>query len=337
MAGNDKRHGAKRREGSKKGPQIGSGGQVRRALKGKGPTPAAVERTGHPKARAAAAAAKRAARSESSTAGGGGSRARGTAPRGARRAGSGAREGNELVAGRNSVVEALRANIPVTTLYVAERIETDDRVREALTIATNRGLPLIEAPRAELDRMTEGAVHQGLVLQVPPYAYLTPAQLVQRAADAAETPLLLALDGVTDPRNLGAIVRSAAAFGGHGVIIPERRSAGMTAGAWKASAGAAVRLPVARVTNLTRTLQELKGEGFFVAGLDGEGSVEIGDLEVATEPLVLVVGSEGKGLSRLVRENCDLVVSVPIAATTESLNAGIAASIALYEVARRRS
>ncbi|RKS79970.1 23S rRNA (guanosine2251-2'-O)-methyltransferase [Motilibacter peucedani] len=323
MAGNDKRHGAKRREGTRKGPTVGSGGQARRALKGKGPTPPAEIRTGHPAARRAASAAKRAGSSG------------GSSTRGVRRAAG--REGSELVAGRNSVVEALRAGVPANTLFVAERIDTDDRVREVLRIATNRGLPVLEGPRTELDRMTEGAVHQGLVLQVPPYDYAEPSDLVRRAEDLGETPLLLALDGVTDPRNLGAIVRSGAAFGAHGVVVPERRAAGMTAGAWKASAGAAVRVRVARVTNLTRTLQDLKEQGFFVAGLDGEGTVEVGDLEVASEPLVLVVGSEGKGLSRLVRETCDLVVRIPIAASTESLNAGIAASIALYEVARRRS
>lgn len=333
MAGNDHRHGAKRREGSKKGPTIGSGGQARRALKGKGPTPPAEVRTGHPAARRSASAAKRTAGASAGSGSAPSTRTPGS--RGPRR--SAGREGNELVAGRNSVVEALRAHIPATTLFVAERVDTDDRVREALRLAGNYGIPVLEGPRSELDRMTEGAVHQGLVLQVPPYAYAELSALLRRAEDAGEEPLLLALDGVTDPRNLGAIVRSAAAFGAHGVVVPERRAAGMTAGAWKASAGAASRVPVARVTNLTRALQELKEEGFFVVGLDGEGTVQVSELEVSTEPVVLVVGSEGKGLSRLVRENCDLVASIPIAASTESLNAGIAASIALYEVARRRA
>ena len=328
MAGNDQRRGAKRKEGTKKGPTIGSGGQARRALKGKGPTPAAESRPHHPAARRAKSLAKRADASKASRPGSTG------ASRGPKR--TGGKESSELVAGRNSVVEALRAGVPATSLYVAERIDGDDRVKEALKLAGERGIPLLEGPRAELDRITEGAVHQGLVLQIPPYAYADTDDLVTRAQDAGEAPLLLALDGVTDPRNLGAIVRSAAAFGAHGVIVPERRAAGMTAGAWKASAGAALRVPVARVTNLTRELQELKSAGFFVVGLDGDGEVEVGEVEVATEPLVLVVGSEGKGLSRLVRENCDLVARIPIAASTESLNAGIAASISLYEVARRR-
>lgn len=330
MAGNDKRHGAKRREGSKKGPLVGSGGQARRALKGRGPTPPKEIRTGHPAARRAAAAAKRATSSSSSSGGSG----RPPGSRTTRRAAS--KEGTEIVAGRNSVVEALRAAVPGTTLYVAERIDADDRVREALRLASDRGVPVLEGPRTELDRITEGAVHQGLALQVPPYSYATLGDLLARAEEAGQAPLLLALDGITDPRNLGAIVRSAAAFGAHGVIVPERRAAGMTASAWKTSAGAALRVPVARVTNLTRALQELKSEGLFVAGLDGDGSIEVAALEVADEPLVLVVGSEGKGLSRLVGETCDMVARIPIAATTESLNAGIAASVALYEVARRR-
>jgi 23S rRNA (guanosine2251-2'-O)-methyltransferase len=150
--------------------------------------------------------------------------------------------------------------------------------------------------------------------------------------------LLVALDGVTDPRNLGAIVRSAAAFGASGVLMTERRAAGMTASAWKSSAGAAARLPIAQVTNLARTIDEAKKLGCFVVGLDGESDVSISEMKVATENLMVIVGSEGKGLARLTREKCDLVVSIPISATTESLNASVATSIALYAVdeARRR-
>ncbi len=146
----------------------------------------------------------------------------------------------------------------------------------------------------------------------------------------------MALDGVTDPRNLGAVVRSVAAFGGHGVVVPERRAAGMTAAAWKVSAGAAARVKVARATNLTRALEEYRQAGCFVAGLDADGSIELDALDAATEPIVLVVGSEGRGLSRLVRQTCDVVVSIPMAGAMESLNAGVAAGIALYDVSRRR-
>ena len=324
MAGNSQRRGAKRNPGSKKGQTAGSGGQKRRGLQGKGPTPAARERTSHPAARRAKAAAKRAPSSGRSSPG-----------RGAARSRSG-QDGPETVSGRNPVVEALRARVPATALFVAERIDTDDRVREALKLAGNSGVPLMESPRTELDRMTGGAVHQGLALQVPPYSYAHPDDLLVAAEKAGQPALLVALDGVTDPRNLGAVVRSAAAFGAHGVLVPERRAAGMTASAWKTSAGAAARVPVARATNLTRALQAYRAAGLFVVGLDAGGLIELEAVEVAADPVVLVIGSEGRGLSRLVREACDLVASIPIGAATESLNAGVAAGIALYEIARTR-
>lgn len=239
-----------------------------------------------------------------------------------------------MVAGRNSVLESLRAEVPASTLYLAARIETDDRVREILKLATTRGLPILEAPRGELDRLTDGAIHQGVALAVPPYDYASVADLV--APQTPGVPLLVALDGVTDPRNLGAVIRSVAAFGGHGVIVPERRSAGMTAAAWKVSAGAATRIPVARATNLTRALQELQKAGFFVIGLDMDGDVTLPELGLVDTPLVVVVGSEGKGLSRLVTQTCDQIVSIPMASGMESLNAGVAASVTLYEIARGR-
>jgi 23S rRNA (guanosine2251-2'-O)-methyltransferase len=241
------------------------------------------------------------------------------------------------VAGRNAVVEALRAGIPARALYVAARIETDERVREALAAAGDAGLPLLETTKTDLDRLTGGAVHQGLALQVPAYQYRHPDDLLAAALDSASPALIVALDGVTDPRNLGAVVRSVAAFGGHGVVIPERRAAGLTAAAWKVSAGAASRVPVARATNLTRTLTAFRDAGLVVVGLDAEGEMELPDLEVARDPIVLVAGSEGRGLSRLVRQTCDVVVSIPMAGGTESLNAGVAAGVALYEVARQRA
>src|SRR5680860_754225 len=155
--------------------------------------------------------------------------------------------------------------------------------------------------------------------------------------EAPGIPLIVALDGITDPRNLGAILRSVAAFGGHGVVVPERRSVGMTAAAWKTSAGAAARIPVAQCSNLTRTLEDFRKAGFFVLGLDMDGDVQLPDLELAKEPLVIVVGSEGKGLSRLVSQTCDQIVSIPMSSAVESLNAGIATGVTLYEVARRRA
>ena len=311
---------------SRKGAMKGSGGQRSQGLEGKGPTPKATERTKHPAAKRAAAAAKR------GQAGGAGT-GRGGRPKVPYKAN---RQISELIAGRNSVVEALRAHIPATTLYVAAQIDIDERVRESIDLAMQRALPVLEVTRQEVDRLTDGAIHQGIALQIPQYSYAHPDDLITRAQDAGETPLIVALDGVTDPRNLGAVIRSAAAFGAHGVVVPERRSAGMTAGAWKTSAGAAARIPVAQAGNLTRTLEAYRKQGLLVVGLAGDGAIDLADLESGADPLVLVVGAEDKGLSRLVQQTCDLVVRIPIAAATESLNAGVAAAISLYEVAQRR-
>jgi 23S rRNA (guanosine2251-2'-O)-methyltransferase len=328
MPGNSQRRGAMRKATTRKGPQVGSGGQRRKGLEGRGPTPKAVERTKHPAAKNAARTAKRDNAAGGRSASPGRPSGRGGAPKRSRAS-------SEVVAGRNSVVEALRAEVPVTTMYVAGRIDSDDRVREALKIATARSIPVLETPRGELDRLTDGAVHQGLALQVPPYDYAHPSDLVN--PEAPGIPLIVALDGITDPRNLGAIIRSVAAFGGHGVVVPERRSAGLTASAWKTSAGAAARIPVALASNLTRALEEYRKAGFFILGLDMDGDVQLPDLELASEPLVIVVGSEGKGLSRLVGETCDQIVSIPMSSAVESLNAGIATGVTLYEVARRRA
>jgi 23S rRNA (guanosine2251-2'-O)-methyltransferase len=311
MAGNSKRQGAIRKQ--KKGAIVGSGGQNKRALKGKGPTPPAEQRKGHPAARRAAAAERRSAS---------------RSPRDG--------SGPELLVGRNPVAEALRAKVPATALYLAQGLEADERITEAVRIAGNRGIALLEVSRAELDRRTGGILHQGIALQVPPFAYQALPDLLKVALESGSPPLLVALDGVTDPRNLGAVIRSALAFGAHGVVIPERRSAGVTATAWRASAGAAARLPVAQVTNLVRALKECRDAGLFVIGLDADGTTSLDDLEMATEPLVVVVGSEGRGLSRLVGESCDLTVSIPMAPEAESLNASVAAAVTLAEVARRR-
>jgi 23S rRNA (guanosine2251-2'-O)-methyltransferase len=253
------------------------------------------------------------------------------------RAQRGAGDAAEFVAGRNAVVESLRAGIPTAVLYVGARVQHDERVNEAIQLAAGRGIPLLEAGAAELDRLTGGAVHQGLALRVRPYDYAHPDDLLARAADTGRLPLIVALDGVTDPRNLGAIIRSAAAFGAHGAVVPARRGAGVTAGAWKASAGALARIPVARAANLARALQSYRDAGVFVAGLDAAGDTEIRDLDLATAPLALVIGSEGRGLSRIVSQACDILVGIPIAARAESLNAGVAAGIALYEVAMVRA
>lgn len=328
---------------SKKGkPRPGTGGNNRRGLEGKGPTPPAHLRPGHPAQRRASAAARGAARDaapggSTRPAGLGGqgaiARADGQTPARARGAGSAA----EVIAGRNAVLETLRSPVPVIALHVGPRLDPDPRISQAVKIAADRGIPVVEAGRPELDRISGGAIHQGLALRVRPYAYAHPEDLPARAAQDGEQPLIVALDGVTDPRNLGAIVRSTAAFGGHGVVVPVRRSAGVTAGAWKSSAGTLARLPVAQAPNLARALAAYQDAGLFVAGLDADAPVAVDELELADGPLVLVVGSEGQGLSRLIAERCDVLARIPIHRATESLNAGIAAGIALYEVSRRRA
>ncbi|WP_435771894.1 23S rRNA (guanosine(2251)-2'-O)-methyltransferase RlmB [Nocardioides sp. SYSU DS0651] len=319
MPGNSSRKGAIRK--SSKKPTAGSGGRVRRGLEGKGPTPKAADRPYH-KAHKEAEAKKRADAKRG--------------PRGRRRTGDA-----EWIAGRNPVVEALREGVPVSSVYVAEGTERDNRLREAFRLAAENGVGLLEVSRSELDRLTDGAVHQGLAAKIPPYDYAHPDDLLAAAAEAGEAPLVVVLDSITDPRNLGAIVRSAAGFGAHGVVIPERRAASMTASAWKTSAGAAARCPVAQTVNLTRQLKAFQDAGCFVVGLAADGDLTLpelaADADLAAGPLVVVVGAEGGGLSRLVAETCDRLVSIPMAGVLESLNAGVAASVALYAVAEARA
>ena len=316
MPGNSQRKGAVRRKG--RGNTAGSGGRVKRGLEGKGPTPKAEDRPYHSAYRTKKAASQhKAGRPSTSKTG---------------RPGS----GPEWVAGRNAVLEAMEAEIPIRAAYVAEGAERDARLRGIVKLAASRGTALLEVTRAELDRLTGGAVHQGVALQLPPFEYAHPDDLLAAALDSDHEPLIVALDSITDPRNLGAIVRSAAAFGADGVLIPERRSAGMTAAAWKTSAGAAAHIPIARATNLNRTLRAYADAGLSLVGLDGSAETTISEVPGASGPLVLVVGSEGAGLSRLVLQACDSLAAIPISKTVESLNAGVAAGIALYEISRQR-
>jgi 23S rRNA (guanosine2251-2'-O)-methyltransferase len=310
MAGTAKPRGAAR-SSSKKGPTGGTGGKNKRRLEGKGPTPKAEDRPYH-----AAAKRKKAAEKKVS-------------PR--TRTGRSEKPKGEIVSGRNAVLEALRASVPATELIVARSIDVDDRVAESLQLALHHQLPIREVHRAELEGINANS--QGIILAIKPYQYSSFQEITERANHPI---LIVALDGVTDPRNLGAIVRSAAAFGAAGVVMTERRAAAMTASAWKSSAGAAARLPVAQVTNMARTIDDAKKLGCFVIGLDGEADETLSGMKVAKENVMIVVGSEGKGLSRLVREKCDLVVSIPMRATTESLNASVATSIALFWVDEQR-
>ena len=318
MPGNSSRKGAIRK--SSKGPTAGSGGRVKRGLEGRGPTPRAEDRPNHK-------VYKERAREE-----------RKEAARPKRR--TTRSTDAEWVAGRNSVVEAMRAGIPVSGVYVAEGAERDGRLREAFKLAAEQGVSLLEVTKNELDRMTAGAVHQGLAARIPAYEYAHPDDLLANVA-TGDQPLVVALDSVTDPRNLGAVIRSASGFGAHGVLIPERRAAGMTAAAWKTSAGAAARTPVAQTVNLVRQLKAYQDAGCMVVGLAADGDVTLPELTapegLADGPLVIVVGSEGKGLSRLVAETCDQLVSIPMANQLESLNAGVAASVALYAVSQARA
>lgn len=312
MAGNSKRRGAVRKPGTKKGPTVGSGGVRRRGLEGRGATPPAHMRPHHPAAKRAAKTAKSQSRRQTRKT-----------------------DDTEVVLGRNPVLECLRAGVPATALYVALGAEADERLTESVQIAADAGISILEVPRHDLDRIAANGMHQGVALQVPPYSYAHPDDLLAAVTADGAPALLVALDNISDPRNLGAIVRSVAAFGGHGVLIPQRRSASVSAVAWRTSAGAAARVPVARATNLTRALKAWADAGLQIVGLDADGDTTVDELD-GSGPIVVVVGSEGKGLSRLVRETCDAVVSIPMAGPTESLNASVAAGVVLAEIARQR-
>ncbi len=313
MAGNSQRRGAVRK--TTRAPKVGSGGRIRRGLEGKGPTPKAEDRPYHKAYKPQDESAR-------------------SAGRASRRRGDG---DDETVAGRNAVLEALLTDVNAKVLNVANRLDSDDRVVKILQLCAERGISVMETSRQHLDDLSDGASHQGIVLQVAPYRYSEVDDLLDLAAERGEQPLIVALDSVTDPRNVGAVLRSAGAFGAHGVIVPARRAAGVTVSVWKVSAGAAARVPVARVTNMVRTLNDLKKAGLFVVGLDAGGEATVADQPFANDPLVLVIGAEGAGLSRLVRETCDTIASIPIASEVESLNAAVAGGISLYEVARQRS
>jgi 23S rRNA (guanosine2251-2'-O)-methyltransferase len=321
MAGNSNRRGAVKKS-SKGNPTAGSGGRRRKGLEGKGPTPKAEDRPYHKQHKMAKAAERRTA---------------GRAQRNPAQKRKPTDSGPEWVAGRNAVAELLIAKVPIAAIHVAEDARRDERIAEIFRLAAERHVALLEVPKAELDKFTGAAVHQGVAAKLNAYEYAHPDDLLAVADERGEQPLIVMLDGVTDPRNLGAVIRSAAGFGAHGVVIAERRAASMTASAWKSSAGAAIRVQVARATNLTRQLKAYQEAGLMVIGLAADGDVELPTLELGDGPLVVVIGSEGKGLSRLVAETCDQLVSIPTASTLESLNAGVAAGIALYAIAQSRA
>ncbi len=238
----------------------------------------------------------------------------------------------EYIAGRKPVMEALRAGSPLNKLYVAAGNRRG--LEDLLSLAHARRIPVSEVTPAVLDKMAPDSGHQGVVAAMAARAYATLDQILAVAAEKGESPFILMLDGLEDPRNLGAIIRTAEAAAAHGVIIPERRSVGLTPAAVKTSAGASEYLPVARVTNLNRTIEELKEKGLWIIGADMNGP-DYRTVDFAGA-VCLVIGSEGKGLSRMVREHCDFLAAIPMRGQVGSLNASVAAGLLIYEVLRKR-
>ena len=234
-----------------------------------------------------------------------------------------------VLAGRRSVLEALRGRTKVRRVYV-DPSRVDSEIRQAAEV---RRIELAERDRTELDRLTEGVRHQGVVAIAEDYPF---RDLDEILAEGSQPVVLVALDQVTDPQNLGAIIRSAVTLGLHGVIIQKHRAAGVTASVVRASAGATEHASIARVTNLQRTLLSLAQAGFEIVGLDAGGDTDIRTLEPSRGGRVLVIGSEGKGLRRMVRERCDTIVQIPQEGPMDSLNASVAAAIAMYEITGKR-
>jgi 23S rRNA (guanosine2251-2'-O)-methyltransferase len=241
-----------------------------------------------------------------------------------------------VVGGLHPVRELLRAGQPLHRILVADTRDAGPLVAEIRALADAAHVPVEEVERRSLDAVAEGLVHQGVVAVAPPFAYATLEDVLHRAAAAAEAPLLVALDGVTDPHNLGSIARTAEAVGAHGLLVPGRRAVGVTPSAEKAAAGALAHLPVVAVGNLVRTLGTLSERGVWSLGLDGAAEVTLAEHPLAGEACVLVVGAEGAGLARLTRDRCDALVRLPMRGRVGSLNASVAAAVALYELLRRR-
>ncbi len=233
------------------------------------------------------------------------------------------------------MLESLRAGREIDHLIMVEDQELGAQLREIVLLATEAGIEVQAVSQRELDSQSHTKKSQGVIAIVPDPRYHEPEDLMLMAENGDQPPMLVMLDGIQDPHNLGAIARTADAAGAHGLIIPERRAVGITPGAVRASAGALEHVKVSRVGNLNRTIERLKELGMMVVGLDADGDVEYTEADF-TGPVVIVVGSEGKGLSRLVRENCDQIASIPMAGQLSSLNASVSAGIVLYEAFRQR-
>jgi 23S rRNA (guanosine2251-2'-O)-methyltransferase len=246
--------------------------------------------------------------------------------------------GRELIHGRRPVLEALRAGRGIDRIFVAAGAGERGALADLVNLAKTRRVPVQTVARQAIDAEADAAVHQGVVAVVAPLASVALDQLLAAplADPSGEAPFLLALDSVTDPHNLGALVRSADAAGAHGVVVPQHRSAPLSATAVKSSAGALEHVPVAEVVNLARALDKLRASGVWCIGLDEDAETSLFDVDLADEPVCVVVGGEGAGLHRVVRQACDVIASIPMAGRVESLNAAVAGAIALFEIRRRR-
>ena len=241
---------------------------------------------------------------------------------------------DDLLWGRHATQAALEAGRPIHRIWCTSELRSASKFLQLLRDAKSSGVLVEEVTWARLGQLTGGAVHQGIVLQTAAAETFDLEDLVKGCSALDDAPLLLALDGLTDPHNLGAIVRSAEALGAHGVVLPQRRSAGLTGSVAKVAAGALEHLPVARVVNLNRSLETLKSSGYRVIGLAEEGDLTLEEVDL-DGPLVIVTGSEGQGLSMLTRRHCDQLIRIPLRGVTPSLNASVATALCLYEVARR--
>ncbi|MGE5674693.1 MAG: 23S rRNA (guanosine(2251)-2'-O)-methyltransferase RlmB [Mycobacterium leprae] len=238
------------------------------------------------------------------------------------------------IEGRIPVLEALKAGREINKLLVAKGAR-EGSIREVLGVATAKGVLVQEVDRARLDALAPDRNHQGVIAMVAAHNYADVETILAGAREAGEDPLVLVLDGIEDPQNLGSLIRTADAAGVHGIIIPERRAAGLTETVAKVSAGAVEYVPVARVTNIGKTLDELKEQGFWVVGTHQDGQ-DLYHQAKLTGPLAVVIGSEGKGIGRLVAEKCDFMVRLPMRGHVSSLNAAVAGAILVYEIRRQR-
>lgn len=239
-----------------------------------------------------------------------------------------------MLEGRNAVQEALAAGRPIDKLYIAAG-ETDRALARLAAMAKEAGAAVVETDRRKLDQLSATGAHQGVVAMVAAHAYATVDEILENAKSRGEAPLIVLCDDLSDPHNLGAIIRTAECAGAHGVVIPKRRSAGLTSIVAKTSAGAVSYVPVARVPNIPALLEQLQKEGVWVFGTAAEGTSNLYSADLKG-PAAIVIGSEGDGMTRLVREKCDFLVSIPMKGRISSLNASAAAAILLYEAVRQR-